>query len=73
VSFVIARRFRDLGWTLGPQRLKPGFFLRRDGMTEEVAEELFEGVRGSPQALKRTHIFSSLAARLKVVPFPKTS
>jgi hypothetical protein len=69
VSSVIARRFRDLSWTLGPQRLKPGFF-RRDGTTEEAAGKLFEGVRSSPQALKRLHIFNSLAARLEVVPFP---
>jgi hypothetical protein len=39
-------------------------------MPEEAAEELFEGVRSSPQALKRKHIFDGLAARLEVVPFP---
>jgi hypothetical protein len=32
--------------------------------------KLFEAVRSSPQALKRKHIFNSLAARLEVVPFP---
>jgi hypothetical protein len=36
----------------------------------EAAEKLFEGARSSPQALKRKHIFNSLAARLEVVPFP---
>jgi hypothetical protein len=37
---------------------------------KEAAEKLFEGARSSPQALKREYIFSSLAARLEVVPFP---
>jgi hypothetical protein len=40
------------------------------GTASEAAEKLFEGARSSPQALKRPHIFSSLAARLEVVPFP---
>jgi hypothetical protein len=40
------------------------------GTASEAAEKLFGGVRSSPQALKRDYIFSSLAARLEVVPFP---
>jgi hypothetical protein len=37
---------------------------------EELAEKL--AVAGTPQALKREHIFDGLAARVKLVPFPKT-
>jgi hypothetical protein len=44
--------------------------LRLNGRAEEVAEKLFNRARSLPQALKRKHIFKSLAARLEVVPFP---
>jgi hypothetical protein len=54
----------------GPQGLKPASLLAPGGTAEEAAEKLFEGVRSSPQALKRKHIFDGLAARLEVVPFP---
>jgi hypothetical protein len=37
---------------------------------EGAAGKLFEGVRSSPQALKRKHIFKGLAERLEVVPLP---
>jgi hypothetical protein len=53
-----------------PQGLKPLFLADRGGTAEEAAEKFFEGARSSPQALKRLHIFNSLAARLEVVPFP---
>jgi hypothetical protein len=49
--------------------LIPAQKVRRERL-KAAAEKLFEGLRSSPQALKRGHIFSSLAARLEVVPFP---
>jgi len=36
----------------------------------EVAEKVAEGARSAPQALKRESIFSDLAARVKLAPFP---
>jgi hypothetical protein len=38
------------------------------GTAEEVAEKRRQGRKSSPQALKRGHIFSGLAARLKSGP-----
>ena len=47
------------------------YFWGRGGATEQAAERVVNTAKGDPQALKRTLIFSDLAARLKVVPFPK--
>jgi hypothetical protein len=52
------------------QPLKGQLKLKTYGIAKQVAEKLFEAIRSSPQALKRKHIFSSLTARLEVVPFP---
>jgi hypothetical protein len=55
-----------------PQRLKPGEFgLRFYGTTEQAAEKLIHTAEGGPQALKRGHILNDLAARVKLVPFPR--
>jgi len=36
-----------------------------------VAEKVVEQAKSGPQALKRGHILNDLAARVKLVPFPR--
>jgi len=55
----------------GQRRNDRFHFWGRGGATEQAAEKVVNTAKGDPQALKRTLIFSDLAARLKVVPFPK--
>jgi hypothetical protein len=43
------------------------------GTAEEVAEKVVLDPESEPQALKRGPIFSDLAARVELVPFPKPS
>ena len=43
------------------------------GTAEKLAEKVVEGIKGVPQALKRQPISNDLAARVKLVPFPKSS
>jgi hypothetical protein len=44
--------------------------LGSNGRAEESAEKLVAPAKSLPQALKRGPIFSDLAARVKLVPFP---
>jgi hypothetical protein len=43
-----------------PQGLKPTFLAVVGGTAEQAAEELVEGAKGLPQALKRGHVFNGL-------------
>jgi len=52
------------------QYLKGQLKLKTYGIATQAVGKLFEAARSSPPALKRKHIFSSLAARLEVVSFP---
>jgi hypothetical protein len=40
---------------------------------EEVVGRLVSGARSMPQALKRGHFFSGLAARVELLPFPMSN
>ncbi|MFY9841653.1 MAG: hypothetical protein ACLP0H_18615 [Terriglobales bacterium] len=51
-----------------PQRLKAAIDFASYGTAEEFAEEVVEGERSIPQALKRQSISNDLAARLKSCP-----
>jgi hypothetical protein len=58
------------GLTARLKRLRKNAICRGRTATgaEEAAKELIEGVKGTPQALKREHIFSDLTARVNSCP-----
>jgi hypothetical protein len=66
-NFVIARRFRDSSWTLGPQPLN--FFHRPDGMAEESSRKT-DRRRKKLTSGAEAPAFAVIYGTTEVVPFP---
>jgi hypothetical protein len=61
--------FAVIFWWVGKSD-EAGWFAAGTARVKEVAEKVAALARSVPQELKRTPLFSGLAARVELVPFP---